>query len=53
MPQMAPMNWMMLFLMFTIIFLVFNSLNYFSFKYMNKNTNNKFNLKKNFLNWKW
>nr|YP_009995444.1 ATP synthase F0 subunit 8 [Ochthebius nobilis]QNP09873.1 ATP synthase F0 subunit 8 [Ochthebius nobilis] len=52
MPQMAPMNWMILFMMFTMIFFMFNSLNYFSFKYspINKNSlNNK--LWK--LNWKW
>nr|QNP10074.1 ATP synthase F0 subunit 8 [Ochthebius perpusillus] len=52
MPQMAPMNWMMLFFMFTMIFLMFNTLNYFSFKYIPiQKTNNKKNLKK--LNWKW
>nr|YP_009995314.1 ATP synthase F0 subunit 8 [Ochthebius atriceps]QNP09717.1 ATP synthase F0 subunit 8 [Ochthebius atriceps] len=51
MPQMAPMNWIMLFLMFTMIFLIFNSLNYFSFKYLplNKSFTNKMNK----LNWKW
>nr|ARH53717.1 ATP synthase F0 subunit 8 [Anthobium melanocephalum] len=51
MPQMAPMNWLTLFIMFTMIFLLFNSLNYFSFKYNTKDNNlNKKTFK---LNWKW
>nr|YP_009995353.1 ATP synthase F0 subunit 8 [Ochthebius glaber]QNP09769.1 ATP synthase F0 subunit 8 [Ochthebius glaber] len=52
MPQMAPMNWLVLFIMFSIIFLMFNSMNYFSFKYtpINKTmlNTNKFKL-----TWKW
>nr|ALO70750.1 ATP synthase F0 subunit 8 [Neobisnius villosulus] len=51
MPQMAPMNWLMLFLMFTFIFLIFNSMNYFSFSYKPKSSQS---LKKtNKINWKW
>nr|AFQ62400.1 ATP synthase F0 subunit 8 [Abraeinae sp. MJTNT-2012] len=51
MPQMAPMNWLMLMIMFILIFMMFNSLNYFSFnypikKYQYKKSNSK-------LNWKW
>nr|ARH55220.1 ATP synthase F0 subunit 8 [Thanatophilus sinuatus] len=51
MPQMAPMNWLTLFIMFVIIFLMFNSINYFSFKYPNKT----FKINKNTFkfNWKW
>nr|QEL51265.1 ATP synthase F0 subunit 8 [Philonthus decorus] len=51
MPQMAPMNWLTLFILFTIIFLMFNVMNYFSFKYPVK----KFTTKKktNKINWKW
>nr|ARH53821.1 ATP synthase F0 subunit 8 [Elaphrus cupreus] len=52
MPQMAPMNWLLLYFMFTIIFLMFNFLNYYL--YLIKNTSN--NIKKNInktLNWKW
>nr|YP_009185882.1 ATP synthase F0 subunit 8 [Myrmecocephalus concinnus]ALO70724.1 ATP synthase F0 subunit 8 [Myrmecocephalus concinnus] len=33
MPQMAPMNWLILFITFILIFMLFNSLNYFSFLY--------------------
>nr|AYR05360.1 ATP synthase F0 subunit 8 [Coleoptera sp. ACP-2013] len=51
MPQMAPMNWLMLFFMFIIIFMIFNSLNYFCFLY---NPKMKKTIKKNLtLNWKW
>nr|UYB77578.1 ATP synthase F0 subunit 8 [Philonthus lomatus] len=51
MPQMAPMNWLTLFIMFTIIFLIFNSMNYFSFKYPYKSSST---IKKTFkINWKW
>nr|AQT38638.1 ATP synthase F0 subunit 8 [Megathymus cofaqui cofaqui] len=55
MPQMMPINWIMSFIMFIIIFIMFNILNYFIF--MNKSIPNKNNnlminfLKKN--NWKW
>nr|ALO76347.1 ATP synthase F0 subunit 8 [Limnius perrisi] len=51
MPQMAPMNWLTLFLTFIMIFLMFNSMNYFMFKYQSKSydtTTNSF-----FMNWKW
>nr|YP_009995392.1 ATP synthase F0 subunit 8 [Ochthebius himalayae]QNP09808.1 ATP synthase F0 subunit 8 [Ochthebius himalayae] len=53
MPQMAPMNWIMLFFMFSIIFMLFNVMNYFSFKYNNlspKQLNNPLYHK---LSWKW
>nr|UGS80545.1 ATP synthase F0 subunit 8 [Waoraniella jarlinsoni] len=51
MPQMNPMWWLSLFMMFTMIFLTTNSLNYFY-----KNHSIKFELKKNkknLMNWKW
>nr|YP_002265513.1 ATP synthase F0 subunit 8 [Sphaerius sp. BT0074]ACF35085.1 ATP synthase F0 subunit 8 [Sphaerius sp. BT0074] len=52
MPQMAPMNWIMLFLYFTMIFIMFNSLNYFMFTKKNMNfTKNNFLQKTMF--WKW
>nr|QNP09977.1 ATP synthase F0 subunit 8 [Ochthebius yoshitomii] len=52
MPQMAPLNWIFLFIMFTMIFLIFNSMNYFSFKYLT-NYNKNFNKVLVKLNWKW
>nr|YP_009185830.1 ATP synthase F0 subunit 8 [Euryusa optabilis]ALO70561.1 ATP synthase F0 subunit 8 [Euryusa optabilis] len=51
MPQMAPMSWLNLFIMFTITFLIFNSLNYFSFLYPPKSMKLMKMLTKN--NWKW
>nr|ADO60485.1 ATP synthase F0 subunit 8 [Elmidae sp. BMNH 840216] len=51
MPQMAPMNWVSLLIMFITIFLMFNSMNYFMFKYQNKTYSTKTN--KFFFNWKW
>nr|YP_009995913.1 ATP synthase F0 subunit 8 [Spondylis buprestoides]QNQ64864.1 ATP synthase F0 subunit 8 [Spondylis buprestoides] len=51
MPQMAPLNWLNLFFWFLIIFLMFNSINYFMIYYnikKSKITKNKLNY-----NWKW
>nr|QWK39725.1 ATP synthase F0 subunit 8 [Omorgus chinensis]UFR81804.1 ATP synthase F0 subunit 8 [Trogidae sp.] len=51
MPQMAPMSWLSLFLLFSMIFILFNCLNYYSFNYTPK----KFLMEKvqSKLNWKW
>nr|ARH54120.1 ATP synthase F0 subunit 8 [Brachyta interrogationis] len=51
MPQMAPLNWLTLFLFFIIIFLIFNSLNYFIFLYKIKSKISSKN--KILFNWKW
>nr|AOY39347.1 ATP synthase F0 subunit 8 [Nosodendron sp. BMNH 840466] len=51
MPQMAPMNWMILFIMFIMIFLMYNMINYFNFKYKIKNLSFNKTFIKN--NWKW
>nr|YP_009185986.1 ATP synthase F0 subunit 8 [Sphaeridium bipustulatum]ALO70944.1 ATP synthase F0 subunit 8 [Sphaeridium bipustulatum] len=51
MPQMAPINWLFLFIMFIMIYIVFNSFNYFSFKYPVKSY--QFKTKKSKINWKW
>nr|WRW10879.1 ATP synthase F0 subunit 8 [Chlaenius naeviger] len=54
MPQMAPMNWLFLYLMFTMIFMMFNFFNYYMFLIKNNKTimkNNKFINK--ILDWKW
>nr|QLY90217.1 ATP synthase F0 subunit 8 [Hydraena gracilis] len=51
MPQMAPMNWLMLFMYFISMFLLMNSLNYFMFLYNPQNKLiKKYNIK---INWKW
>nr|YP_010288404.1 ATP synthase F0 subunit 8 [Aleochara curtula]UKO31672.1 ATP synthase F0 subunit 8 [Aleochara curtula] len=51
MPQMAPLNWLFLFLMFTSTFLIFNSMNYFSIMYNFKMKKLSHSKKK--FNWKW
>nr|YP_009484290.1 ATP synthase F0 subunit 8 [Callipogon relictus]AVR43547.1 ATP synthase F0 subunit 8 [Callipogon relictus]WDD39335.1 ATP synthase F0 subunit 8 [Callipogon relictus] len=51
MPQMAPLNWLTLFLFFSISFLTFNSINYFSFWYINSIKQVK--VTKISTNWKW
>nr|QJX65649.1 ATP synthase F0 subunit 8 [Amorophaga japonica] len=54
MPQMMPMNWIMLILFFMIIFYLFNIMNYYNFKIINKSImkNNKNFFKTNLI-WKW
>nr|AXS65099.1 ATP synthase F0 subunit 8 [Cerambycidae sp. 4 KM-2017] len=52
MPQMMPLNWLMLFLFFLIVFLLFNIINYYSFKPFYKKSLINFKNKKSF-NWKW
>nr|QNV11767.1 ATP synthase F0 subunit 8 [Hydrobius fuscipes] len=51
MPQMAPLNWLFLFILFSLIFMLFNSMNYFSFKYPIKSYQTSTTKKK--INWKW
>nr|UTE83806.1 ATP synthase F0 subunit 8 [Tetraserica leishanica] len=51
MPQMAPLNWLSLFFLFIITFLMFNSMIYYSFNYPIKSFKMKKSSKK--INWKW
>nr|QWB85899.1 ATP synthase F0 subunit 8 [Aegosoma pallidum] len=51
MPQMAPLNWLTLLLYFTLIFIIFSSMNYFVFIYPSKSVSFKKN--KLMLYWKW
>nr|YP_010615492.1 ATP synthase F0 subunit 8 [Dodona adonira]WAT94162.1 ATP synthase F0 subunit 8 [Dodona adonira] len=53
MPQMMPINWMLSFMFFIIIFILFNIMNYYIFNYnfLTKINQNKKNIK-NFY-WKW
>nr|AXS66415.1 ATP synthase F0 subunit 8 [Caraboidea sp. KM-2017] len=53
MPQMAPMNWLFLYIMFTMIFLLFNFLNYYMFLIKNTKISIKNNYLSKILNWKW
>nr|AII41673.1 ATP synthase subunit 8 [Pedetontinus luanchuanensis] len=53
MPQMSPLSWLMLFIMFSMTYLSFLIMNYFNkhmpFKSVSKNKN----LESQTLNWKW
>nr|QWB85654.1 ATP synthase F0 subunit 8 [Sarmydus sp. N117] len=51
MPQMAPLNWLILLFYFTLVFALFNTLNYFLFSYKIK-VNNIKSLKSQLI-WKW
>nr|QIV24682.1 ATP synthase F0 subunit 8 [Geoffmonteithia queenslanda] len=51
MPQMAPLNWLTLAILFILVFLLFNIVNYFSFFYKSKKLDLKG--KKITTNWKW
>nr|YP_009328098.1 ATP synthase F0 subunit 8 [Trigonidium sjostedti]APD14957.1 ATP synthase F0 subunit 8 [Trigonidium sjostedti] len=52
MPQMSPMNWLLLFLMFIMMFLMQLILNYFIIQPVKKSSQIAF-LKKKSLSWKW
>nr|YP_009709556.1 ATP synthase F0 subunit 8 [Sinna extrema]QEX51404.1 ATP synthase F0 subunit 8 [Sinna extrema] len=54
MPQMMPINWLLSFMFFLLVFFLFNILNYYIFNIKLKNKNiNLYNKKnKNFI-WKW
>nr|YP_009561399.1 ATP synthase F0 subunit 8 [Zophobas atratus]QAT19099.1 ATP synthase F0 subunit 8 [Zophobas atratus] len=51
MPQMAPLNWLTLMIWFSLILIMFNTLNYYSFSYQIKQK--KSTIKKLSTNWKW
>nr|ACA61249.1 ATP synthase F0 subunit 8 [Gastrimargus marmoratus] len=52
MPQMSPMMWFSLFIMFSMTMILFNQLNFFSYK-PNKIEKMKINIKKKNNNWTW
>nr|AMP43745.1 ATP synthase F0 subunit 8 [Leptogaster longicauda] len=52
MPQMAPISWLNLFMMFSLTMILFSMMNYYI--YMIKQPKNfKKNFKINYLTWKW
>nr|YP_010263897.1 ATP synthase F0 subunit 8 [Spilarctia casigneta]AQX92086.1 ATP synthase F0 subunit 8 [Spilarctia alba]UIF93591.1 ATP synthase F0 subunit 8 [Spilarctia casigneta] len=53
MPQMMPINWLMSFFFFLLIYLIFNIMNYYIFNNLNNKKNMKINIKNKNLNWKW
>nr|YP_008475486.1 ATP synthase F0 subunit 8 [Agrotis ipsilon]AGT18651.1 ATP synthase FO subunit 8 [Agrotis ipsilon] len=53
MPQMMPINWLIFFFFFLLIYLVFNIMNYYIFNKKIMISNNNLNVKLKNLNWKW
>nr|YP_010397554.1 ATP synthase F0 subunit 8 [Boreoheptagyia kurobebrevis]UQJ73463.1 ATP synthase F0 subunit 8 [Boreoheptagyia kurobebrevis] len=55
MPQMAPISWLVLFLLFSLTLILFNILNYYCVLPKTLGINEKKNSSKIFssLNWKW
>nr|AXS65713.1 ATP synthase F0 subunit 8 [Cerambycidae sp. 7 KM-2017] len=51
MPQMAPLNWLILFMFFIMVFLMFNIVNFYSFTIIPEKK--KFKKTSISLNWKW
>nr|AYQ22815.1 ATP synthase F0 subunit 8 [Coscineuta sp. OR249] len=52
-PQMSPLMWFSLFIMFSLILILFNQMNFFSFKLNPIKSMEKKMIKLNNLNWKW
>nr|YP_010400220.1 ATP synthase F0 subunit 8 [Mesembrina meridiana]QLY89482.1 ATP synthase F0 subunit 8 [Mesembrina meridiana]UQS75919.1 ATP synthase F0 subunit 8 [Mesembrina meridiana] len=54
MPQMAPIGWLSLFIIFSITFMIFNMMNYFIYSPIlpKSNMSNKMYLIHS-INWKW
>nr|YP_010327093.1 ATP synthase F0 subunit 8 [Niphonyx segregata]UNP54356.1 ATP synthase F0 subunit 8 [Niphonyx segregata] len=53
MPQMMPINWLISFFFFLLIYLIFNIMNYYIFNTKISKKNNIMNLKLKNFNWKW
>nr|YP_010254866.1 ATP synthase F0 subunit 8 [Amphinemura claviloba]QUA05812.1 ATP synthase F0 subunit 8 [Amphinemura claviloba] len=52
MPQMAPISWLTLFIAFSLILLIFNFVNYYSFLPKSPEITQK-TISSNSMNWKW
>nr|YP_010875347.1 ATP synthase F0 subunit 8 [Nycteribia allotopa]WGW15001.1 ATP synthase F0 subunit 8 [Nycteribia allotopa] len=52
MPQMFPMNWLLIYIIFIIIFMLYMIKIYFSFFQKMPNNSMQINFKKK-MNWKW
>nr|YP_001542719.1 ATP synthase F0 subunit 8 [Anabrus simplex]ABM89639.1 ATP synthase F0 subunit 8 [Anabrus simplex] len=53
MPQMMPMNWLILFFMFSSTLILFAIMNYYIFLYNIPSPTSKPSLTSNSMNWKW
>nr|YP_010263723.1 ATP synthase F0 subunit 8 [Oyamia seminigra]UIX54778.1 ATP synthase F0 subunit 8 [Oyamia seminigra] len=53
MPQMAPISWLMLFIVFSCTLLMFNFMNYFSFLPNRPSQQQQTQISQTALKWKW
>nr|YP_009491792.1 ATP synthase F0 subunit 8 [Cardiodactylus muiri]AWI49120.1 ATP synthase F0 subunit 8 [Cardiodactylus muiri] len=53
MPQMAPMNWLLLTTIFIMLFILMMVMNYFTFQPIMINNNYQKSFSKKIINWKW
>nr|WGL40373.1 ATPase subunit 8 [Kingdonella sp.] len=53
MPQMFPLMWFSLFILFSIVLIMFNQMNFFSFKPKILENTEKSMIESKNLNWKW
>nr|YP_009024057.1 ATP synthase F0 subunit 8 [Kingdonella bicollina]ADZ56277.1 ATP synthase F0 subunit 8 [Kingdonella bicollina] len=53
MPQMSPLMWFSLFILFSIVFIMFNQVNFFSFKPKILENMKKSKIESKIFNWKW
>nr|AIT59006.1 ATP synthase F0 subunit 8 [Qinlingacris elaeodes] len=53
MPQMSPLMWFSLFILFSIILILFNQMNFFLFKTKMLNNMEKSKIESKNLSWKW
>nr|YP_009562019.1 ATP synthase F0 subunit 8 [Stenocatantops splendens]YP_009988389.1 ATP synthase F0 subunit 8 [Stenocatantops mistshenkoi]QAU54122.1 ATP synthase F0 subunit 8 [Stenocatantops splendens]QID03814.1 ATP synthase F0 subunit 8 [Stenocatantops splendens]QNM39688.1 ATP synthase F0 subunit 8 [Stenocatantops mistshenkoi]QON98859.1 ATP synthase F0 subunit 8 [Stenocatantops mistshenkoi]QON98872.1 ATP synthase F0 subunit 8 [Stenocatantops splendens] len=53
MPQMSPLMWFSLFILFSFVLILFNQMNFFSFKPLIIKSAEKGEIEKKNLIWKW
>nr|YP_010261375.1 ATP synthase F0 subunit 8 [Homoneura interstincta]UIB40282.1 ATP synthase F0 subunit 8 [Homoneura interstincta] len=53
MPQMAPIGWLSLFIIFSMTFILFNMMNYYSILPSSPKSSEKSFFRINSMNWKW
>nr|YP_011026038.1 ATPase subunit 8 [Euchorthippus cheui]WQM87407.1 ATPase subunit 8 [Euchorthippus cheui] len=53
MPQMSPIMWFTLFILFSIMMIMFNQMNFFSYKPNIMKNFKKSTMKEKKMNWKW
>nr|YP_003433944.1 ATP synthase F0 subunit 8 [Siphlonurus immanis] len=53
MPQMAPLSWLTLFIMFSMTLILFNIINYYSFEFSPPGSSQTTTTSTQALNWQW